>query len=283
MAKLLQDRIDAIAKKVAIKQKDNRKSSGDQKQEGDCVTHALPYVSDNKRAIPNAILRSSLFGVVGKGAREYQKDVLKATVGGITIKYTGDQLDQSDLDVYLECLRRLSNFPLGNHVRFSVYNFLKALNRNTGKRDHQWIKCCFVRLTYCTVEINDCKVYYTGHLINEMFRDETSGEFVISLNKSISVLFSDKKWTGLQLKEREALSGKQLAKWLHGFFSSHDKPFPYKVDTLRILCGSDVKVLKTFKQKLKKALIDLSIATGWNCWMDENDLVRIKKKKVYIQ
>lgn len=218
MPKSLQDRIDAIAKKVSVNHSDNKKSIENQEQGEDGVKHKLPCVSDNKRAIPNVMLRSSLFGVVSKGGREYQKDVVKASVGGVTIKYTGDQLDQSDLDVYLECLRRLSELPLGSHVRFSVYNFLKSINRSTGKRDHEWIKCCFVRLTYCTVEISERKLYYTGHLINEIFRDDNSGEFVISLNKNISVLFSDKKWTGLQLKERERLNGKQLAKWLHGFF-----------------------------------------------------------------
>jgi len=43
------------------------------------------------------------------------------------------------------------------------------------------------------------------------------------------------------------------------------------------LCGSGVRVLKKFRQMLKKSLIDLSNATGWECSIDKNDLVKVKK------
>ena len=29
-----------------------------------------------------------------------------------------------------------------------------------------------------------------------------------------------------------------LAQWLHGFYASHAKPFPIKIETLHRLCGS---------------------------------------------
>lgn len=37
---------------------------------------------------------------------------------------------------------------------------------------------------------------------------------------------------------RHALDGHQLAQWLHGFYASHAKPFPIKIETLHRLCGS---------------------------------------------
>ena len=237
----------------------------------------LPAVSEHKRAVPNAILRSSLFGVVGKGFRKYEKNVLKATAQGLTVKFTGEQLDQADLDVYLECVRRCSKKPLGDLVRFSIYDFLKSIGRNTGRSDHEWVKSCFMRLFTCGLELGDGRFFYTGHLINEQYRDDKTGEFVIAINPKISVFFSGDVWTGLSLTERNNLKGKLLAQWLHGFYSSHAKPFQYKVETIKELCGTNIKELYKFKYKLKKSLSDLSIVTGWTCWVDENDLVNVKK------
>lgn len=243
----------------------------------DIFPETLPIVSESKRAVPNAILRSSLFGVVGKGHREYKENELKATVQGLTVKFTGKQLDQADLDVYLECIRRCSNHTLGSFVRFSIYDFLKSIGRNTGKSDHEWIKKSFLRLSANAVEIGDGRFFYRGSLLNEEFRDEKTGEFVIVLNPKIAGFFSSEVWTGLSLLERNKLKGKSLAQWLHGFYSSHARPFQYKVNTIKELCGSDVELSKKFKQMLKKSLADLSVATGWQCWIDEDNLVNVKK------
>lgn len=244
------------------------------------LSETLPDVSESKRAVPNVILRSSLFGVVGKGHRKYEKNVLKATVQGLTVKFTGEQLDQADLDVYLECVRRCASQrlgELGELVRFSIYEFLKSIDRKTGKSDHEWLKTCFTRLFACGIELGDGRFFYMGHLIDEQYRDEKTGEFVIALNPKIAGFFSAEAWTGLCLEERTALKSKQLAQWLHGFFSSHQQPFPYKVETIKGLCGSGAS-LKEFKRMLKKSLADLSAATGWVCSIDERDLVHVVKQ-----
>lgn len=269
----LQARIDALLEKSSAVQQHLPVLE----ENVDLFPESIPSVSEQKRVVPNAILRSSLFGVVAKGNRKYEENVLKATVQGLTVKFTGKQLDQADLDVYLECVRRCAKRPLGELVRFSIYEFLKSIGRNTGKSDHEWVKLCFTRLFVCGVELGDGRFFYEGHLINEKYRDEKTGEFVIALNPKIACFFTGEAWTGLSLEERIKLKGKPLAQWLHGFFSTHGKPFPYKVETIKQLCGSDVSALKTFKQKLKKSLTDLADATGWQCWVDENDLVHVKK------
>lgn len=274
----LQNRIDAMLAKKRI-MSSTELSASDSVVDGELLPDELPAVSEHKRAIPNAILRSSLFGVVGKGHRKYERSALKATVQGLTVKFTGEQLDQSDLDVYLECVRRCAKQPLGELVRFSIYDFLKSIGRHTGKSDHEWVKSCLTRLFVCGVELGDGRFFYMGHLINEQYRDEKTGEFVIALNPKMAGFFSGEAWTGLSLTERNTLKGKPLAQWLHGFYSSHSKPFPYKVDTIRELCGSDTGALRMFKFKLKKSLTALAVATGWQCWIDENDLVHVKKTK----
>lgn len=275
MAKIpekLQGRINALATKSSERFPEKKTIEKKHKNKKN-----LPLVSEDKRVAPNVILRSSLFGVVKRGRRGYEESVIKATLSGFTVRFTGKKLDQADFDVYLECIRRCSKEPLGEMVCFSAYDFLSSIGRSSGKTQYDWLKESLLRLSANAVEIGDDSFFYRGSLINEEYRNEKTGSFVIKLNPKISVLFTGNLWTGVSFIERTKLKGKQLAQWLHGFFCTHAHPFPYKVETLKSLCGSDVKSLKTFKQNLKKALDELSSATGWKCWVDQNDLVNVTK------
>jgi len=66
---------------------------------------------------------------------------------------------------------------------------------------------------------------------------------------------------------------------LHSFYLTHSEPFPYKVKTIKKLCGSNNKNLCDFRNKLKNAIKELSSATGWNITIDANDLIVVQKNK----
>lgn len=238
----------------------------------------LPDSKKNHSPVPNIVLRSALFGVVGKGYRQFEKKALKASFNGYTVKYTGEQLDQSDLDVWLECLKRCQETPLGYTVRFSSYDFLKNIGRDTGKSQYNWLNDSLSRMQVSGVELSDGKFSYFGSLINEIYREEETGENCLVLNPKIAVCFGDSGWSGINKLIRMQLKGKPLTQWLHGFYSSHAKPLPIKVETLRGLCGSEVKELKKFRQMLKKSLSELADATSWTCEIDNTDKVIILKK-----
>lgn len=236
----------------------------------------LPSCPNEKKPVPNAMLRSSLFGVFERGERAYEQRVLKAAVNGITVKFTGQQLDQSDLDVWLGCLQLLRKVPVGTQVYFSIKGFLKSLGKNTGKSDKEWLRDSLTRLSACLIEIGDGVNFYSGHLINDFYRNEVEFEYTLTLNPKMLSFFSNESWTGLDFDKRKELKGKSIAKWLHGFYSTHAKPLPYKVETLKTLCGSKAE-LKGFRQTLKRSLSDVSSVTGWTYWIDESDLVNVKK------
>lgn len=269
---LLKERIDVlmgVSRSEKVIQRENKPRNNN--------FLVMPKVSPARRIIPNAMLRCSLFGVIRKGRRKYEHRVSKATINGLNINFTGQQLDQSDLDIYLELIRRCGDVSFGVEIRFFAYDLLKSLNMGTGKSQYENLKDCLLRLTACAVEISDGRFSYAGHIVNDHYRDDESRELIISLNPKIASFFSEEMWTGLSLHERNLLKGKPLAQWLHAFYSSHTNPHPYKVETIKHLCGSDVAALKTFKQKLKKSLAYLTTATGWECWIDEKDLVCVKK------
>lgn len=251
------------------------------------VASVLPAIAEGQRAMANAILRSSLFGVVSKKksngqqeVRKYEKKVVKATVRGLTLSVTGEQRDQADLDVFLECVHRHQGISLGSVVRFSGGSFLKAIGRSQGSNDYKWLDGVLHRLAATSIELSDGRRYFQGPLIAKNYRDQKTREYILVLDSDIGAFFVDGAWTGLWVEERRALKGKQLALWLHGSYSTQDAPFAYKVETLLNLCDSGTKQIKHFRSSLKKALSDLSVVTGWTCWIDgKTDLVHVVKNK----
>jgi hypothetical protein len=238
----------------------------------------LPAWSDTVRGVPNAALRSALFGAIKRGKRAYQDGVKKASVDGVTVIHTGPQLDQADLEVWEHCIELARKNGLGEKIHFGLGYFLTDIGRSTGGKDSEWLKGSLRRLSASVVEITDGKKTYWGSMIYRGVRDEETGKHVIEVNPDIAKLYGTDGWTAIERSVRTALKGQPLAQWLHGFYASHARPYPMKVETLHKLCGSENKQLAGFRRELAGALKRLAEVTGWTWDIDEADLVHVIKK-----
>lgn len=229
------------------------------------------------RGVPNAVLRSALFGAIKRGKRAFQEGVKKASVDGVVVIHTGPQLDQADLDVWEHCLHLARIEGTGKKIYFKIGSFLKAIGRSTGGKDIAWLTGSLRRLSASVVEITDGKKTYWGSMLFRGVRDEETGQHVIEMNPDIVKIYGTDGWTGIEYETRRALKNQPLAQWLHGFYSSHARPFPIKVETIRRLCGSETNLLWHFRSDLRDALAKLAEATGWTCDIDGDDLVHVTK------
>lgn len=221
----------------------------------------LPVWPKDNRGIPNSVLRSALFAVIRRGRRAMLWKEKITAQQGIVITYSGYRLDQADLDVWEQCLQLQQQQSLGSHLFFTAYSFLKAIGRNTSGASHQWLKDSITRLKANAVEIKHDHYTYAGSLIDEFFREEEQHKYAIKLNKNLRDLFEN--YTYIDFQQRLALRTHPLAQWLHGFYSSHHKPFPLKISTIKELCGSQCEEAREFKRSLDKALGELCRITGW--------------------
>lgn len=223
----------------------------------------LPPWPEQKRGIPNTVLRSALFGAFGRGKRRFMDREPINSVQNISMLYTGPRLDQSDMDVWEGVLHLARLGKLGERITFSEKRFLRLIGRggeggkNLGKSDRVWLRKVLARLSATNVEIKDGPFVYGGSLIDEYFRDEESGKFIVILNPRLKLLFNKNGWTQIDWGIRQALLGYPLAQWLHGFYSSHEVPFPYKIQTLHRLCGSETGKGALTEAGLNKAML------GW--------------------
>lgn len=237
----------------------------------------LPLWPEPVRGVPNAVLRSALFGAIKRGKRAFQQGVKKASVEGVTVIHTGPQLDQADLDVWEQCLHLARTGGLGTRIQFSAGGFLKAIERSAGGKDIEWLKNAFRRLSSSVVEVADGKRAYFGPMLIGGARDDETGHYVIEMNPKIVGLFGSDGWSSIEFEARRALKKQPLSQWLHGFYSSHARPFPMKVETLHRLCGSEAQQVKHFRAELRQALERLTEVTGWTHEIDDADLVRVSK------
>lgn len=222
----------------------------------------LPPWPDPMRGVPNGILRTALFGAIKRGKRRYMEREPIASVKGVSVVYTGPRLDQSDLDVWEGALHLARSIKLGSRVEFTERGLLRLIGRggpnghNIGKSNRVWLRKVLARLTATAIEITQGPYTYCGSLIDEYFRDSSNGRYVVILNPRIKVIFNHDGWTRIDWGIRHALIGHPLAQWLHGFYSTHAVPMPYKAETLHLLCGSEAGKNAQTSAERQKALLD---------------------------
>lgn len=242
----------------------------------------LPLWPEPTRAVPNGVLRSALFGAIAKGRRRFMKGEQVAALHGIEICYTGEQLDQGDLDVWETVLHIARLQAMGEQCRFTAYRLLKLLGKTNSGANRDTLHKRLIRLKANAVEVKQGRYSYTGSLIDEVYRDEETRKYVLILNPKLRALFEPDQFTQIDWGVRYDLDGHPLAQWLHGFYASHAQPYPVCVETLHRLCGSKTAELWKFAQILRKALNALSEACAAHgqpfSYEIRDDLVHIEKK-----
>lgn len=249
----------------------------------------LPAWPDGARGVPNGFLRSSIFGALGKSKRKrrYMQGELVAALDGVEIRYTGQQLDQGDLDVWQTVLHIVRLQKMGERCNFTAYAMLKLLGKTDTGSNRDTLNKRLMRLKANGVDVKQGRKSYVGSLIDEVYRDSETHKYVLVLNQKLHALFAGDQFTQIDWAVRNALDGHPLAQWLHGFYSTHAKPFPMKIETLLGLSGSENTEPRSSRQKLRKALgavVNASAAHGVGFGFEiHDDLVHTQKKAVGTQ
>ena len=238
---------------------------------------SLELWPDAVRGVPNSVLRGALFGV-SVARKTHKRRTLIAALENYEIRFKGETFNQTDLDTLQGMLHLARPHPLGTRVEFSVHSFLKELGRGTGKEQHEQFKEQVMRLVTGGIEITSLedKKTFMGTLVHKAFRDEITGRYVVIFDEDMLQLYQTGH-TLIDWEQRQALGKNNLAKWLQGFYASHAKPFPYKVETIFNLCGSTTERLGDFRKLLRTALAQLVEVGSIKSWSidPKTDLVEV--------
>lgn len=233
----------------------------------------LPECPETMRIIPSALLRSALFGIVRRGGRRHINGETLTSWKGASIRYKGEQLDQYDLDVWLQVLHivRAQSFDVAK-AHFTARGFLKAMGRKISGAAAKVLFESLERMVACAVTVTLNGRSFTGSLVEEIYRD--GEKYVVRLNPKLCRLF-DAGHTRLSWDTRLALPT-DLSRWLHGYVLSHQATLtsPHRIAVGRIcaLTGSSASTLRKFRQTLKQAMAALDAANVvWRWRITESD------------
>lgn len=209
---------------------------------------------DTTRTAPNGFWRSALFAALGKGPRPILNRETIPSLKGIEVRFTGDRLDQLDLDLWLVLCHLSWRTPLGQPIWFSSYALLQALDISDNGRTREDLKQSLERLGSCRIALYQGREWFIGGLVDSVARRERGDGWRMRLSPELHKLLGPNEWTAVCWPIRRALRGKPLAQWLHGYFSSHVQAHPIRVARLRELSGSKAAI-RSFSSTLRRAML----------------------------
>lgn len=162
----------------------------------------LPKWSEHRRGTPNSCLRCALFAATKERGGKMEEQIL-AGQKDIVVKYSGPQLNQSDLDVW-EAIVHLARDPehkgFGKLCGFTTYEILMALgHKNTGNTDHKWVDSIIKRLNKAHIEVvhmSQPDITYFGYLIEGGKKTRRQSTTIFS-SMRVCLPFTDRR-IGLQ-------------------------------------------------------------------------------------
>lgn len=258
------DNLDERIKSMVEKGRAQKKAAGSAEPKTAKIVQ-LDFWEDGKRAAPNAVFRSALFPALNnKQPRQFIKEKRLFSVSGVDVIFTGEQFDQTDLDVYLEILNLAKPLPLGTPVKFSAHALLKALGLATGGEQHKRLHSVLIRLCGGVVDMTDHKKQYFGQLLHGGIRDAENQNYEVTINPKFAVLFGFGMWSTIDRDQRRALGRNTTAKALQAYYSSHTAPGAHRYDTLAEIAGLTGKNRKASIIKAHEELKRVGFLAGYD-------------------
>ncbi len=234
---------------------------------------SLPFWAPKFRALPNGIFRSALFNARNRQRkREYLRDHEIYVIGNGRICYTGEELRQDDETVWLQLIQLAKSQLLGESVRFTARSFLLAIGWPVKSQSYVRLRDCLTRMQATSLQVivkrvggSDGKDEESGRAMSMVpvfeWRDPRTGaalkRYNVQLAPQLVGLYGGKGYfTRVEWAQRLDLPP-GLATWLHGYFASHEVPFPIKLATIKAGAGLTTTTQKHLRELVKTALSEL--------------------------
>lgn len=205
----------------------------------------LPGLEDFMRAMPNHIARSSLFAPVARGRKRIHKDMVLISRADAVIKFWGEQLDESQADVWMQAMYEASRRPLGEPVVIKRAEFLRSIGRQTGNYEYKWLNRTMQTLTFAMLVIEvrtkDGKPKLSVgknralHMIEGFDFDDEAEAYTLRVDPRWRVMFGNREFALIDWEKRKRFGARQdMAKALQRLAATSDESTQrYALDWLK--------------------------------------------------
>lgn len=250
---------------------------------------SLPFWPATFRALPNEIFRSALFNARNRSQkREYLRQHEIYVIGEGRVTYTGEELRQDDETVWLQLIQICREQLIGETVQFTARSFLLAIGWPVKSQSYERLRGCLTRMQATSLQVTAKRLDGSGEgkAVSMVpvfeWRDQRSGtalkRYKVQLAPKLVELYGAKGYfTRVEWQQRLDLPD-GLATWLHGYFASHEVPFPIKLETIKAGAGLTIGEKKHLRELVKTALDELKrvkFLRGWS--LGQDDLVKVER------
>lgn len=206
-------------------------------------TCEFPFWYEWERAIPNHIARSSIFAPIARQKRrKMMRNEVVTSRSDAMILFSGEQLDESDCDVWLEILHLARRSPRKERVEFVRSQFLQSIGRTTSGPMYLWLEEAINRLTLAMIQIETSK-YSIGrtlgssalHLTDSYDLCRASGHYRVTVDRRLVTLFGGNEFTRINWSKRlQICKHRNMAKFLQRLIcTSSDRKQRYPLAHLK--------------------------------------------------
>ncbi|EON9336833.1 plasmid replication initiator TrfA [Escherichia coli] len=239
---------------------------------------------DSMRALPNDYARSALFTV--KNKRQPREALQKKEIFHINkdvrITYTGLELRAEDDElVWQQVLEYAKRKPMGEPITFTFYELCQDLGWSYNGRYIEKAEECLTRLQATAMQFISERVgqLESVSLIGRfrvLDRGKRSSRCEVIIDKEMVLLFAGEHYSKFVWEKYRKLS--PTARRLFDYFGSHREPYPMKLDTFKMMCGSESDRLKKWREQVNKACAELKDSgLIHSAWIDKD---RIHCKRI---
>lgn len=255
------------------------------------LQQTFPFWNDENRGVPNPFIRSGLFCVKTTNNRNFMKEIVLPSLNNYAISYSGEELQQDDLSVWMALINLASKQQISDAVYFTGYKLLKDLEWTVNSRSYTRLQESIKRLKVTSIEVSTMNKdqAYAGSLIREYSWEAQDGTgnlgWMVRFEPRVSILFMHDTTTMLEWETRKKIGSRAaLAQWLHAYYQSHRDPRATSVQKLHELCRSEDGI-PGFRRTLKNALqrlVEVEFLTSFNIVKDMVVLEKSAKPRLAL-
>ncbi len=229
--------------------------------------------ADDMRAMPNDYARSALFTVRNKRQKRvaFESKAVFHVNKDVTITYTGIELRAEDDElVWQQVLEYAKRQPLGELFHFTLYQICNDLGWSINGRYYEKVEECLLRLKATALAVTSARLGKLKALsMIEDFEMADRGTrkalCQVRITPQMVYLFAGDHYSKFVWNKYREL--KPIARRLFDYLASHKEPYPLKLETFRLMCGSESERPAKWKEQAKEACASLTssglVAKTW--------------------
>lgn len=228
---------------------------------------------DHMRALPNDYARSALFTVRNKRVPRaaLQSEPIYSIGNDVNITYTGVELRAEDDElVWQQVMEYSKRSPIGDPISFTFYELCKDLGWSINGRYYKKAEECLSRLQASAMQFESKRIGRLESLslisrFRVLDRGKRNSRCQVMIDEEMVVLFAGDYYSRFIWDKYRKLS--PTARRMFDYFASHKEPFPLKLETFRLMCGSESTRAKKWREQVGAACEELKesglVAEAW--------------------